>query len=347
METMTLEQLKKLNAEQSASETEVDDNEETHEEPEEEAEGSEEETVLEEESDDSEEDSEESEAEEVELWQQSEESEDSQDDGKSGFVPNPAAKKLRLKAKAYREERDQAQEELQRLKDELEKLKSGAIQQHQPQELKRPKLEDYDFDDEKYQEALDEYYERKLELKLSNVSQQSKQAEVLAQQQKQLESAVETHYSRAEELVRKHNLKEEDYANADGLIRSTIESVMPGKGDAIADQLIAKLVNSGEGSEKAWFYLGRNAKELGRLRKSIEDDPSGLSAAIMLGELRAKATKPIRVKSKAPEPQKRLKGDASVKMSQLYKQWKKSTDVSERIRLKREAKKRGEDVSKW
>ena len=350
MEIQTLEELKKLNAgAESTSEdetAEVENDEVEAQEPEE-AEESEAEA---EETEADEDESEEAESNEpLEAWQASEDSEDSQD-GKSGFVPNPAAKKLRLKAKALREERDEAQSELQQLKAEIEKLKSGAVipAQSQPQqELKRPKLEDYDYDEERYNSALDDYYDKKLELKLSQTNQQGQQAKQLEALQQQRDLAVQKHYERAEELIKKHGISDEKYSNADGLIRSTIESALPNMGDSVADQLIAKLVESGEGSEKAWFYLGNNAGELAKLRKTLEDDPSGISTAIFMGDLRARATKPYQVKSKAPKPPKQIKGDSSVTASSLKKAYDKAKDSTERVAIRRKARKMGEDVSKW
>lgn len=339
MEIVTLQELKKLSAESGLSEN-TDQSPDSNEGEEIEVE------TVEPATDETGEDSEgEQDSESLEFWQQSEESEASQD-GKTGFVPNAAAKKLRLKAKAYREERDEHRNEIELLRQELEALKSGNISKPAAQELKRPKLSDYGYDEDAHAEALDRYYDARADQRSALNSQASQQQAHVESQVKAIESAVTKHYDAASELIQKHNIKEDDFRNADGLIRSTIESIMPNRGDSIADGLIAKLVEAGEGSEKVWLYLGRNAAQLGKLKASLERDPSGLSAAIMLGELRIKATRPIQAKSNAPEPQKRIKGDGTPP-SALRKQWEKSKDPSERIKLKRQAKKSGEDVSKW
>lgn len=340
MESITLEELKKLNAENAAKETESEEVE-TVEAQEEIAEESNDLKAEE-----SGEDAEETEEQEVEAWQASEEAEDSQD-GKTGFVPDAGAKKLRLKAKAFRDERDQAQSEVEKLRGELEQLKKGHYQQPEPQELKRPKLEDYDFDEEAHGRALDDYYDKRAELKQSQYSQQSQQAQAIQAQKQAQEEAVNKHYQAAEQLIAKHGIDAESYSNADGLIRGTIEAVMPGQGDSVADGLIAKLVETGEGSEKVWYHLGRSAGALAELRASLKNDPSGLTTTLFLGRLSERATKPIRVKSGAPSPQKQLKGDSKVNGSSMYKKYKESKDVSERIALKRQAKKAGENVAEW
>ncbi len=342
---MTLEELKKRNAEKESASNETEKEEEA--EKVENVDQDESQKVESEKEGQQEDEAEESENEEaLEAWQQSEESEDSQD-GKAGFVPNAGAKKLRLKAKAFRDERDEAQSELEKLRQELEQVKSGQFQQpHQPQELKRPRLEDFDFDEEAHGKALDDYYDKRAELKQSQFSQKSQQAQAIQAQQQARENAVNKHYQAAERLIQGHGIDEKKYQDADGLIRSTAESVMPNQGDAVVDSLIANLVNIGEGSEKVMYYLGNNASELARFRSTLKDDPSGLQTSIFLGRLLEKATKPIREKSNAPKPQKQLKGDSSV-TSSTYKKWSKSTDISERVRLKREAAKAGEDVSKW
>lgn len=335
MESITLEELKKLNAENEAKETEslepeIEDQEEKPEVSE----------VPEGESEDGEE------VETVEAWQASEESEDSQD-GKTGFIPDAGAKKLRLKAKAFRDERDQAQSEVEKLREELEQLKKGHYQKPEPQELKRPRLEDFDFDEEAHGNALDDYYDKRAELKQSQYSQQSQQAQAAQAAKQALDESVNKHYQAAEKLISKHGIEPEAYSNADGLIRGAIESVMPGRGDEIADGLIAKLVDSGEESDKVWFYLGRNAGVLSELRATLKNDPTGLATTLMLGKLAGKVSSPVQVKSNAPQPQKMIKGDGSVAASSLQKKYNKSSDVTERLKLKREAKKAGEDVTKW
>lgn len=339
MEILTLQELKKLSAESDASEIK-DQPQEAIEDDEIESEAVESNV---EEQDEGSDDNQHSES--LELWQQSEESEDSQD-GKTGFVPNPAAKKLRLKAKAFREERDEQRNEIELLRQEIQALKSGSVSKPAQEELRRPKLADYGYDEDAHAEALDRYYDARAVKSQSLENQKAQQYAQLESQAKAIESAVDKHYDAAAGLIRKHGIREDDYKNADGLIRSTIESAMPNRGDAIADGLIAKLVEAGEGSEKVWFYLGRNAAQLGKLKALLERDPSGLSAAIMLGELRDRATRPIQAKSNAPEPQKRIAGDGSAS-SAFRKQWEKSKDPSERIKIKRQAKKSGEDVSKW
>lgn len=354
MATLTLEELKKQNAEAEARANEaqakpdVEPEAEELEEEEQETEEETEEEVEAETTEEAEEDGEaEEETEELEAWQQSEESEDSQD-GSTGFKPNPAAKKLRLKAKALRDERDEAKSEIEALRAKVEQLERGATAQPKPQqELKRPTLEQFDWDEEKYNAALDDYYDNRMAMHASKSHQQTVQAQQLEAARQAQSASVQKHYDRAAELITKHNIPEEKYADADGLIRSTIESVMPKRGDEVADQLIAKLVDNGEGSEKAWLYLGSNAKELAQLKRSLESDPGGISAAIFMGKLLERATKPIRVKSKAPKPAPKLKGDKAAVRSAARKKYEKTEDVGERVKIKRAASKAGEDVSNW
>lgn len=345
METITLDELKKLNAEKESATNETEKEEEA--EKVENVDQDESQKVESEEEGQQENEPEESESEEtLEAWQQSEESEDSQS-GKTGFVPNSGAKELRLRAKALKKELGESQSEVEKLRQELEQLKSGQFQQsQQPQELKRPRLEDFDYDEEAHGKALDDYYDKRAELKQSQFSQQSQQAQAIQAQQQAQEDAVNKHYQAAERLIQSHGIDEKKYQDADGLVRSTAESVMPGQGDAVVDSLIANLVNIGEGSEKVMYYLGNNASELTRFKSTLKDNSRGLQTSMFLGRLLEKVTKPIREKSNAPKPQKQLKGDSSI-TSSMYKRWSKSTDVSERVKLKREAAKAGEDVSKW
>ena len=340
MTTMTLEQLKAEN---------TDETEET-EAPTQEVEETELELVAEETEEVTEEAgesvSEETEEKPVEAWMQTEgqTSDDQQHKG-------PSFKGLKQKLRAKMEVKD---DEIANLRAEIDALKGGTAQTQQPQGQAqlppRPKREDFDFDDNAYDDAVDTWNDAKLDARLNARTQQHTQEQAVNSQQQAISNAVDQHYEGAAKLVAEGKVTEDEYRNADQIVRGTIESVMNGQGDVISDFLISRLNGAGEGSEKVWYHLGRNQNALATLKGKLANDPNGLDAMIYLGELRATLTaQPAKRVSQAPKPGSRIKGDAKTGTgSALLKKYNKAEgDVQSRINLKREAKAAGIDTKSW
>ena len=284
----------------------------------------------------------------VEAWMQTEgqTSDDKQHKG-------PSYGGLRRKLKAKIEVKD---DEIARLQAENEALKSGtattaAPQERQPRLPPRPKRDDFSFDDEQgFDEATDQWHDSRLDARLNNHTQRQQKEQAVNSQQQAITSAVDQHYENANKLVADGKVTEEEYLNADKIVRGTINQVTQGQGDVISDFLISRLNGAGEGSEKVWYHLGRNQTALATLKTKLADDPNGLDAVMYLGELRATLTaSPVKRVSQAPQPGSRIKGDASTSgESALLKKYKKAEgNVQARIDLKREAKSKGVDTKAW
>ena len=255
------------------------------------------------------------------------------------------AAKTKLRAKLERKHN----EETESLRQEIEQLKASITQPQNRSELSpRPRAGDYDTD-EAYEAALDDWYDRKLE------SRESKRDKRLAQESKvrefrqKVESSVNQHYERAEKLLQDHNIDASLYQQSDKNVRQMVENIIPGKGDAVVDQLISNL---GEGSEKVLYYIGKNVNALNELQAALVADPNGIGAAVLMGQMKAKVTMPAKRQSKAPKPAAQLKGDESVAESgkdlrKKYQAAHKSGDRSAAFSYRRQAKKAGVDVSNW
>lgn len=349
-EPMTLEQLKAENASttEQAQEPEQVEQEELQDEPE----VTEPEQQEEAKQDGETESEQDEEKPEIESWMQEEVATPS-DDEDSGFKPNPQAAAVRKKLRAKLSEKD---DELEQLKAKIAQLESGAGQQAQQSDPlpPRPKLEDYDYDDDKHAEALDEWYDKKFEAKAKQTfsatqSKEQQQAEA-ERQKKALDDAVNRHYERAYKLVSDGKVSEEKYTQADRAVRESFERLANGKGDLIVDHLIKTLDSLGEGSEKVMYQLGVNPARLQEVQNLYASDPSGLSAVAFLGRLQANITTPVKRKSSAPKPSPELSGSGSGKSpaDKLHQQYKKAgSNLQRRIDLKREAKRQGVDTSKW
>jgi len=287
---------------------------------------------------------EEEESEDVESWMQEELA--TPDDGDSGFKPNREAAAVRKKLKAKLHEKD---DELESLRAEVERLKSGSATTPQT-ELKRPKLEDFDYDEDAYNAAMDDYYDKRVETKLESKQSVQQQREAAERQKKALDEAVDRHYTRAAKLVEEGKVSEEKYTQADRAVRESFERIAKGNGDNIVDSLIKTLDSLGEGSEKVIYQLGVNPAKMQEVANLFVTDPSGLSAVAYLGKLQASIQSPTKRKSSAPAPSPELKGGGSTKTpaDALLKRYKKAgSNVQARLDIKREAKKQGIDTRNW
>jgi hypothetical protein len=331
----TLEELKAENAKAEEESAEVTATE---------AEETETEAVEEEEqeSDDLAEDGKEESSEaETEAWMQSDEQ---TSDGAEFTGSDIAAAKRKLRAKLER----QHNSELEELKKQIETLKGGN-QQTQSKLPPRPKREDFDFDDDAYDAALDAWNDKRLEAKLAEREQSVATTKQQAEAATKVTQAVDQHYERAAKLVQEAGINADLYQDSDRKVRTAIEAVRPNEGDLIAEQLISVM---GEGSEKVMYYIGRNKDALNGLQSAIINDPSGMQAMLYLGKITSKVANPQQRVSRAPRPAATIKGDASESsvakaLRKKYKAADKAGNVQERFNLRREAKKAGIDVSAW
>ena len=288
---------------------------------------------------------------ELESWQKT--SEENDDDKTSGFVPNHEAAKRRKQAKALKGELKEKDSELDELRKQVESLQQGKAPEVKA--LTRPTREQFDYDDEAYDTAIDDYYDKKFSQKLNGQLQdnqeqakqeQNKQA-AIANQQKSLDS----HYERAQKLVDDGKVTAEAYKNADKQVRESLEAMKPAQGDNIANALISTLNSLGDGSEKVMYQLGANPAKMQELQNRLMADPSGLSASAFLGQLQSQIQSPAKRKSQAPAPGSNVSGEGgnNGKGGTLQKEFSKlsADDAQARISLKRKAKNQGIDVSNW
>ena len=293
----------------------------------------------------------------LEAWQQTEAEDTSTDDQQSsGFVPNSEAAKRRKQNQALKGTVKEQESELDILRKENEELRAGVtpvIKPTEPTLSKRPDIADYDYDQAKFDTANDEWMDQRLEMKIKNLNQstyqQQEQEQTQLKAQQQQKQAIDDHYARVNKLVESKQVKPDQYKMADTNFRHALESVFPNAGDQNADRIIATLNSLGEGSEKVIYSLGRNNKKLNELIGSINADQSGLQMMALLGKLHSEVQDPKKRRTNAPQPASTLSGDVQSKggRNSLYKQWDKSKDVQTRVSLKRQARKAGEDVSKW
>jgi hypothetical protein len=199
---------------------------------------------------------------ELESWQQTEEAVDSEEDDKSkGFRPNHEAKSRRLKAKALRGELKEKDDELETLRAENLAFRNGNSQPvtNEPKKLTRPTREQFDFDDDKYDEATEVYFTLMMDEKLSNHNSKSTQATQANEHQAKLDKRFQTnfdqHYEEAQQLIDDGKITGDSFKGAESVVIQALDNHNPGNGQKIFDTLVLSL---GKDSAKVAFQLGVN-----------------------------------------------------------------------------------------
>lgn len=248
-------------------------------------------------------------------------------------------RKWKGRAKQIEEEKNA---EIEALRAENEKLRNPQTQSA-PQQDKMPRLSDYDYDEDKHEEAMAAWINRQ-----SMQNQASAQKSYQAQQEEarvkqDIDNAVHAHYQRAAQVAEKAGITAESYQAADTKVRMAMEKLVPGQGDLATDQMIHML---GEGSEKVMYYLGKNDAKMAELGQLLKTNP--LQFAMKMGELKAGFSSKKNTVSRAPSPAKKLNPDGGNKPTDAYKKrYDKAKNDQDAFNIRREAKQNGIDVSKW
>jgi len=273
------------------------------------------------------------------------------DEGDQKSLDVPISTHIKMKRKLKGRLSD-SNEEVERLKRENEALKLSItpVITKTKEPLKRPREEEYDTIQE-YDEAITEYDDEMLQRRLHAANAKNAAMSAQAAVKINLDKAVDAHYERASKLIQDNGIDTEVYKQTDLIVREAIESIRPGQGDIVADQVISIL---GEGSEKVLYYLGRNKNALDKFKSLLADDSSGLKASMFLGQQRERLLNSKRRISAAPSPDDDVTGDNNIatsnKANAFLKKRKaalKKGDVQLAYDVKKQAKAGGIDVSTW
>ena len=242
--------------------------------------------------------------------------------------------------------------ELEMLKAELEALKNKPAEAVQTSELTRPKRDDfYDNDDPEaaYDDAFADYVIAKTRATTAAETRAVSADEATKQAKAAISKGEDEHYERVAKLVDESGIEPGVYQSADLAFRQAIDNASPGEGDTVASIFMGRL---GEGSDKVIFNVGINADKQQKLTKLLIDDPTGLDAGMYLAEIKATLTSPKKLTTNAPRPPPDMKGDATANASTkaLKKRYLKSTDMQERINIRKQAREAGvskDSINSW
>ncbi len=289
-------------------------------------------------------DGEEKPVQEVPLWMQTDEQ--TSVDGQMP-VKSHIAVKQKLKGRL-----NQKETEIDQLRHEIEAIKSGASgspSKPVTEQTAMPRAEEF-YDakdpDAAYAVAMNNWVDKGVERRLNAHLQKHQQQQNSQQLGQKMNQSLEQHYDRAATIVSEGLLTADEYQNSEILMRQAVDAISPGNGDAYVESLLSRM---GDGSEKLVVSLARNASHMQAFQQALRDDPSGISAATFLGELKGTFRTAKRY-SQTPRPGHTLKGDggsAGDTDKRQYNTAHTSGDRQKAFNIKRAAKLRGVDVSQW
>lgn len=276
----------------------------------------------------------------VESWMQT----DDDTSGNEETLTDSDAATIRRKWKGkLKKAEEEHNTEVEQLKAQLNQYQN----QSQPKQeaVSVPTLEGCDYDEGVYQQKMAEYMQGAVANQLQSHQASSEQRAAQERAKKQMEDAVHSHYERASKLK---NITAEQFQASDMEVRKVVATV-PQFGEQGADSVVDALISSmGDGSEKLMYYLGRNKAAQSKFKAALEADQSGLRAGILLGEMKATVTQPVKKTSSAPKPSAKAEGDGqSVAASNFKRKYDKAKTPQERFNIRQEAREAGENVRDW
>lgn len=233
-----------------------------------------------------------------------------------GEEPPPAAEDEQASAPEWvKELRKTNREDKRRIRELEEQLKSKTATETKPVQVgKKPTLEDHDYDVEKFEASLEQWYEQKRQADEQNAKAQ---AEVNAQQQ-----AWEAKLNKYNED--KAKLKVDDFEDAEEFVRGTLSTVQQGI-----------IIKGSKNPEVLIYALGRNhakAKELAAIT-----DPVEYAFAVAQLETKLKVTP-----RKAPPPERTVSGSGrgsgavDSTLERLRAEAEKTGDMNKLLQYKRQ-----------
>ena len=232
-------------------------------------------------------------------------------DGESPAPEEAAPEWVRDLRKQHREQKRRNRE----LEQELEQMRNQG-QRAQPLGPK-PTLEVYDYDTDKYEKALADWFDRK----------RRHDAEQEAVQRQQQAITQQWEQKQQEYFRRKEALKARDFDDAEDVVKDILNVTQQGI-----------IVKGAENPEIVVYALGKNPKKAQELAQI--DDPIDFAFAISKLEAKLK----VATKKSAPPPEKTVKGQGRVSgsvdstLERLRAEAEKTGDYSKVMRYKKQLK---------
>lgn len=214
----------------------------------------------------------------------------------------------KLKAPAWAKELRRRHDELTKQNRELQRELQKFTQPQELQAPQKPKLQQFDFDDEKYESAMDEYYAQKAKYDQQQAQRQQEQE----QSQKAWQERVSA-YANA-----RQSLKAPDFEESESMVQGSFDVVQQ-----------TAILQGFDNSAELVYKIGKDMDALDRLSKI--KDPIRFALAVQDFNLK---TKGVQVTKKPPPPEKTVTtgqtagSDQKRKLEQLRENAVKSGDFT-------------------
>lgn len=245
-----------------------------------------------------------------------EDEEDSPEESEQS-LPKHLRKVIREKDKEVRKLKREKDEEIESLRKQLE-LKNGMGESQVKSLGPKPKIEDFDYDEDKYDEAIEGWMRTRDKIKDKEKEKQAEQERHQQEWQSRLDNHEES----------KSKLKVTDFDEAEFSIQESLSPTQQGI-----------IISGSENSAAIMYALGKNPKKLKEV--SEISDPIKFAMTIAKMETTLKV-KPKRKPQTTPEP--KVKGGTSGvsslerQLEQLREKAVKTGDFSQVLKFRREHK---------
>lgn len=239
-----------------------------------------------------------------------------------GDEPAPAEEEETARAPEWVRELRKNHRELQRKNRELEEKLSATSGNAEPKHVqlsKKPTLEDFDYDAEKFEQALEGWYDQKRQADEQAARVKSEQEA----QQKAWQARLD-HYGKA-----KSDLKVKDFDDAEAVAQETLSVTQQGI-----------LLQGSDNPALLVYALGKNPKKAKEL--AAMNDPVKFAFAVAKLETQLKVTQ----RKAAPPPEKTVRGTAPVSgsvdsnLDRLRAEAEKTGDYSKVVAYKQQQRRK-------
>lgn len=239
-----------------------------------------------------------------------EEPEPSDDDDFSGKPAPPWVKDLRKKEREARKRIKELEAQVQQAKPTEKPIEVGP----------KPKLADFDYDEDQFESAVEQWHERKRQVEQQQASKQAEEEKAKQVWQTKMQSYEE----RRQNVVSKVRDFEEVEEAAKDKLTPTQQGI---------------LIHAAENPELILYHLGKNPKKAQELSEITDPIQFAFAAAKLDSQMKIQTRKPSTQPERKPSGSAGLSGVVDQKLAQLEAKAAKTGDRTELIKYKKSLQK--------
>jgi len=239
-----------------------------------------------------------------------EEPEPSDDDDFSGKPAPPWVKDLRKKEREARKRIKELEAQVQQAKPTEKPIEVGP----------KPKLADFDYDEDQFESAVEQWHERKRQVEQQQASKQAEEE----QAQQAWQAKMQSYEERRQNVASKVRDFEEVEEAAKDKLTATQQGI---------------LIHAAENPELILYHLGKNPKKAQELSEITDPIQFAFAAAKLDSQMKIQTRKPSTQPERKPSGSAGLSGVVDQKLAQLEAKAAKTGDRTELIRYKKSLQK--------